>query len=312
MILRKMAALSYEPFRRWFYQHWGQENCLIFGRTRYAEYPLYQQRLSIKTAWGGSEAYFIDGRRVAVDDDTYLILNDGRTYASRLDSRTPMTSFSIFFRPGMAEDVVRCSTLKPEALLDEPDGGGSSTVEFSERVRSHDRLISPVLRFIHWHVQSGLDDEAWYEDQLYFLLQRMLILHRNDRAAAHLIPARRASTRRELRRRLELCVDFIHAHYARPIGLREIATAAHLSPFHCLRVFKAVHASTPTEYLNNRRLRAAERLLGDTTMRVDEVAARVGFESRSTLFRHMRRVRGLAPSEVRRVAADVRAAGAQC
>src|SRR5438034_4024 len=202
-----MPALSHEPFRSWFYQHWGRENCVISARTRHAEYPLYQQRLSVKAAWGGSEDYFIDGRRVAVDDDTFLILNDSRTYASRLRSRTP----------------------------------------------------------------------------------------------------------RELFRRLELCVDFIHAHYTRPVTLREIAAAAHLSPYHCLRVFKAVHASTPTEYLKNRRLSAAERLLRDTRMRVDEVAARVGFQNRTTLFRHMRRVRGVAPSEVRRFAADARgAAGLPC
>ena len=313
MILRQMPALSHEPFRSWFYQHWGRENCVISARTRHAEYPLYQQRLSVKAAWGGSEDYFIDGRRVAVDDDTFLILNDSRTYASRLRSRTPVTSFSVFFRPGMAEDVARCSRLAPEALLDEPDGARWRTIEFSERVRNHDRLISPVLRFIHRHAQRGLTDEAWYEDQLYFLLQRMVILHRNDRAAARLIPARRASTRRELFRRLELCVDFIHAHYTRPVTLREIAAAANLSPYHCLRVFKAVHASTPTEYLKNRRLSAAERLLRDTKMRVDEVAARVGFENRTTLFRHMRRVRGVAPSEVRRFAADARrAAGQRC
>jgi AraC family transcriptional regulator len=312
VILRQMPALSREPFRSWFYQHWGRENCVISARTRHAEYPLYQQRLSVKAAWGGFEDYFIDGRRVGVDDDTFLILNDNRTYASRLHSGSPVTSFSVFFRPGMAADVARCLALTPEALLDEPDGAGCRTVEFSEQVRSHDRLISPVLRFIHRHAQSGLNDEAWYEDQLYFLLQRMLILRRNDRAAARLIPARRASTRRELFRRLELCVDFIHAHYTQAVGLRQIAAAAHLSPYHCLRVFKAAHGSTPTEYLNNRRLRAAERLLRDTQMRVDEVAARVGFECRSTLFRHMRRVRGVAPSALRRAAAAACAAAEKC
>lgn len=302
MILRQMPALSHEPFRRWFYQRWGRENCVISARTRHAEYPLYQQRLSIKAAWGGSEDYFIDGRRVAVDDDTFLILNDGRTYASRLRSHVPVTSFSIFFRPGMAEDVTRCLTRTQEALLDEADDAVGGTLEFSEQVRGHDRLISPVLRFIHRHAHSGLSDEAWYEDQLYFLMQRMLIVHRNDRCAARLIPARRASTRRELFRRLGLCVDFIHAQYARPVGLSDIAAAAHLSPYHCLRVFKAAYGSTPSQYLNTRRVRVAERLLRDTEMPVDEVAALVGFENRSTFFRHMRRVRGVAPSALRAAA----------
>ena len=52
MILRQMPALAHEPFRRWFYQHWGRENCLIAARTRHADYPPYKQRLSIKAVWG--------------------------------------------------------------------------------------------------------------------------------------------------------------------------------------------------------------------------------------------------------------------
>jgi AraC family transcriptional regulator len=302
MILRQMPELADGPFRDWFYQHWGRENCVISARTRYAEYPLYQQRLSIKAAWGGTEDYFIDGRRVAVDDDTFMILNDGRSYASHLRNRTPVTSFSIFFRPGMAEDVARVHVLTPEALLSDLSGGAPGPIEFSEHVRTRDRLITPVLRFIHGYVESGVTDEAWYEDQLYFLLQRMRVLHRDDLAAAQLIPTRRASTRRELFRRLGLCVDFINTHYRSQVSLAEIAAAAHLSPYHCLRVFKALHGSTPVTYLNNRRVRAAERLLRNTDLAVDEVAARSGFESRITLFRQIKRVRGVAPSALRSAA----------
>lgn len=301
MILRQMPALAHEPFRRWFYQRWGRENCLIAARTRRAEYPLYQQRLSIKTVWGGTEDYFIDGRRVAVDDETFMILNDGRTYGSALHSRRPVTSFTIFFRPGMAEDVARIHALAPERLLEDP--GASSPVEFSEQLRRHDRLITPVLRFIYRHVESGLTDEAWYEDQFYFLLQRMQVLHRNDLAAAELIPTSRPSTRRELFRRVALCADFINTHYMRHVGLAEIAAAAHLSAYHCLRVFKALHGVTPVCYLNNRRVLAAERLLRETEVTVDEIALRVGFESRTSLFRHIKRVRGVAPSALRSLGA---------
>ncbi len=299
-----MPPIGHEPFRRWFYQHWGRENCIVWARTRRVDMPPYEQRLSIKAAWGGAEDYFVDGRRVAVDDATFMILNDGRTYASQLRSRTPVTSFAIFFRPGMAQDVARCCARTPEDLLEHPGDVIADAVEFSEQVRAHDRLISPVLRFIRRHVENGLSDENWYEEQLYFLLQRMQALHRHDLAVARLIPASRASTRRELFRRVGLSADFIHTHYAQPIGLAEIAAAAHLSAYHCLRIFKSVHGSTPVAYLNQRRVLAAERLLRDTEVCVDEVAARVGFESRTTLYRHLKRMRGVAPSALRAAAAQ--------
>jgi AraC family transcriptional regulator len=297
MILRQMPALAHEPFRRWFYARWGRENCIVWARTRKVAMPPFEQRLSIKAAWGGCEEYFIDRRRVAVDDDTFMVLNDGRTYGSRLDSPTPVTSFAIFFRPGMAGEVARCHGLTHAALLAEP--AGTRARGFGESVRVHDARVSPVLRFIRRHVEAGLDDEAWYEEQLYFLLGRMQSLHASDCAAMERVPAARRSTRREIFRRLGLGLDFIHTHYRRPIGLAEIAAAAHLSPYHCLRLFRSVHACTPVAYLRQHSLRVAARLLCEGTAPMAEIAARVGIESRSTLFRQLRGAHGASARALR-------------
>ena len=299
MILREMPAIWDETFRPWFYSHWGRENCVIAARTRNAEYPEYEQRLSIKAAWGGREYYFVDGRRIPVDDETFLILNDGRTYSSALRSRVPVISFSVFFRPAMAEDVARTLGNRPECLLDRPDGYVGAHIEFSEQVRRNDRHITPVLRFIFRHVDAGVTEEGWYEDQLYFLLQRMLVLHSRDRRTAALIPASRPGTRHELYRRVGLAADFINGNFAAQIDLKQIAAAARLSPFHCLRVFKSVYGKTPIAYLRERRVLTAERLLRNARNSVGEVAAAVGFQTRSTLFRHMKRARATPPSMLR-------------
>jgi AraC family transcriptional regulator len=298
VILREMPAIRDEGFRKWFYARWGRENCIILALTQAAEYPLYTQRLSLKAAWGGCEDYYIDGRRVAVDDDTFMILNDGRTYGSRIKNPAPVKSFSIFFRPGMAEEVARTLLAPPERLLEQTAESRMSP-QFSEHVRRHDRVITPILRFIGHHVEEGIDDEQWYEEQLYFLLTRMSATHLRDGTAAQLIPARRASTRKELYRRVGLAVDFINTHYAEPIDLSRIAAAASLSPYHCLRIFKSVHGRTPTGYLNEKRMQVAQRLLHDRERPVEAVAAELGFQSRTTLFRHMKSTLGAAPSHFR-------------
>ena len=283
-----MPATWDPAYRPGFYARWGRENCIISALTRQCEYPLFQQRLSIKAAWGGREDYFVDHRRVAVDDDSFLIMNEGRTYGSAVRSRTPITSFAIFFRPNMVPDVLRTLTTPTKQLLEDPSPARSSSIEFSERLRPHDRAVSPVLRFVHHHVEAGLEDEAWYEEQLFFLITRMLGLHRSDLSAEARLPAARPATRRELFRRVSLGVDFIHTHFAKPIGLEEVAAAAQLSPYHCLRVFKAAHGCTPRELLARKRMRVAERLLRSSTLPLQEVAALAGFQSRSTLFRYLR------------------------
>jgi len=290
----------WEPaFRAGFYARWGHENCIIAARTRAADYPPYRQTLSIKAAWGGREDYYVDGRRVGVDDDTFLILNEGRTYGSSLRSATPVTSFSIFFRPGMARDVVRTLLTPQERLLENPDPG-TAAVDFAEHVHRHDRSITPVLGLIRSQVQAGEQDEGLYEEQLYFLMRRMMTLRDRDRRATQSIRAVRASTRRELYRRVGLALDYINTQFAQPIGLTQIAAAARLSPYHCLRVFKSVCRQSPAEHLRDKRLRVACRLLKNPSLSVELVAAMAGFQNRTTLFRNMKRSAGIAPARLRR------------
>ena len=295
-----MPNIRDAAYREWFYSRWGRESSIILASTREAEYPLFRQCLSIKAAWDGREDYFVDGRRVSVDDGNYLVLNEGREYSSRLRARAPVVSFSIFFRPGMAAEAAREAGASHEALLDDPLRLSCRNVEFSEHVRAHDRCVTPILKFIRHHIEAGLDDEGWYEEQLYFLLRRLFALRGEDLRVAARIPAARAATRKELFRRVGLGVDFINAHYAEPIGMAEISAAAMLSPFHCLRVFRCVHGMTPTAYLRNKRIQIAERLLKNASISVETVAALAGFRSRATLFRQVQSATGRGPGALRR------------
>ena len=96
-----MPATWDKNFAPYFYSRWGKENCVIGARTANAVYIPYEQRLSIKAAWGGPESYFVDNKRLTVNDDTFLILNDGRTYSSSIRTSGPVTSPSAA-RPGCA------------------------------------------------------------------------------------------------------------------------------------------------------------------------------------------------------------------
>ena len=114
MILREMPDLPPRPltrsnagFRAQFYARWGQENAIICGRSRHVEYAPHKQTLSIKLAWGGSETYFVGKRRLTVDDDQYLILNEGRTYSSVLQGQREVDSFCVFFRPNVSASISR-------------------------------------------------------------------------------------------------------------------------------------------------------------------------------------------------------------
>jgi AraC family transcriptional regulator len=296
MLLRSFPVVDDVPanqeFRRYFYSRWGRENSVISARSTHVEYPPFTQRLSIKAAWGGRERYHIDARTVAVDDDTYLVINDQRTYASKLESEKPMHSFSIFFRPGLAEETL--GALRQSAELALAAGGESPApaTEFAEHLRPHDRLVTPLLRYISDQVDAGLEDELWYEEQFSFLIERMFRAQREEAEVIESLGMVRAATRREIRRRIGWSTDYIHTYYMRPLDMGDLAKAASLSRFHFIRLFRAIHGLTPFAYLQRKRAAAAARLLRSTNLSQEQVAERVGFESRSTMSRHLRRHAG--------------------
>ena len=299
MIYREMPAVWDPKFSANFYARWGRESAVISARTARIEYREYRQLLSIKAAFGGSEAYYIDGRRKVVDDDTFLILNADRCYASRIASIRPVHSFSIFFDAARVSPVIDSVMRGPEDLLERTGEPCGSPIEFSEQLHGHDRLVSPLLRYIRATVDTGLDEEAWLDEQLSFLLGRMVRLHHHVRRRETLIPARKASTREELLRRLALGADFIHAHYRDQLDLKAVAQAAHLSQFYFLHLFKKVYGVTPATFISRKRCAAAVSLLRETSWTMTEVAIYVGFGSRSTLFRKLKGAYGLRPHELR-------------
>jgi hypothetical protein len=98
-----------KAFREAFYSQWGKGNWIVCGWAHRAEYTRFRQNLSFKTVSDGTERYLVDGRRITVTDNTYLVLNEGREYSSILESPRRAFSFSIFVRPGLAGEVAHAA-----------------------------------------------------------------------------------------------------------------------------------------------------------------------------------------------------------
>jgi AraC-like DNA-binding protein len=288
-------------FRRDFYRRWGHENCVVSGNAKRADYGFFRQTLSIKCVARGHENYFVDRRRITVSDDTFLVLNEGREYASSLNNPTQAYSFSIFFRPGIAQEIAGALRTPIDAALEDGPHSRLASIEFNESLRHHDSKITPVLRFIQRHVATGVRDEAWLEEQCQFLVERMIL---GQRPLTRLFGAEPGGTSRprrvEIARRLEWAADFMHSNLGSDITLEDIAAAARLSRFHFLRLFTSAHGRTPTAFLRELRMRRALALLGSTTLGISEIAWRVGM-SRITLWRSLQSEKGAGARDLRRL-----------
>ncbi|HZF25642.1 MAG TPA: AraC family transcriptional regulator [Steroidobacteraceae bacterium] len=274
--------------------HW-----IAAGRTRYevdARVP------SIHAAWHGRYSLIVDQRSVALDDDVFLVLNSGHTLSGGFRKAAAGRALGIYFSPELLAQAFASLGRNGDAILRQGADGDTERPLFFEHIRTRNRAIASVMRFIAHHLEHGIDQSLWYEEHVLLLLERML---RNEvdtgRQVAALARARER-TRREMFQRVARVTDLIHCAYEQPLTLPELATAARWSMFHMLREFKAVHGLSPHEYLQRRRTEAAVRLLQTSDLAVAEIAERVGFDDRSTLIRRLRRYHGLGPRELRALA----------
>lgn len=109
---------------------------------------------------------------------------------------------------------------------------------------------------------------------------------------------RRPSHTAALVGQVDRAVELIDASFAQPLTLRELAAAAHMSPFHFARVFRELVGVPPHRYLMTVRLRHAVRLLQDGGG-VSNVCYDVGFASLSHFITVFRARFGIVPSQAR-------------
>lgn len=96
--------------------------------------------------------------------------------------------------------------------------------------------------------------------------------------------------------------DFILANYNSPIGIKDVAAVAHLSPNYLSSLFKKVIGMGFNQYLTNIRLEKAKQLLTSTHMTVEDVALQVGYNSQPYFTRVFKKVVGETPSSFRNAA----------
>lgn len=256
--------------------------------------------LSIKSFFGGRALYEAGAGLHAVDDRGYLVLNDGQPYTILVDADEPVESFCIFFESGFAEEIQRCLlTAHPERLLDDPTGVDAPPVEFVQRVYPHDELLSPLLFSLRERISRAPVHDIALEEHLHALASRLVALHRGELRQIATIEAVRAATREEIHRRLFRAKDYADAMFSRRVTLADLARAACLSPTHLLRSFRQVFGMSPGQYLTERRLHEAARLLARSAASVTDICQAVGFESLGTFSTRFRRRFGLSPQAFR-------------
>jgi AraC family transcriptional regulator len=146
-----------------------------------------------------------------------------------------------------------------------------------------DPLVHQIGRWLAAEADAGAPAGSIYAESLVNTLVAHMLRHYStagERFQYHLggLP----------KHKLRRVTEFIEENLEHDLTLAEIAEIAELSPFHFARSFKQATGSTPIQFLTQRRIDLAKRLLVESELPIVEVGLRAGFKNQShftTLFR---------------------------
>ena len=240
----------------------------------------------------GEHVLRVDGRDVALTTgDAFVIAPGAVLVPSTGHADTDTTGWMVFFPadaidPGTASPLVSWRT---HPLLSPFVGNHRGGAQ---------RLPIPPGERPSWLAHlTGLDDELRGRRDGYA-----------DAARAHLtlllvhlgrlqwdVPAERG-----VEPLLASIFDVVEARYHEPISLRDVADAVRLTTGHLTTIVGRRTGRTVQQWITERRMQEARRLLADTDLTVAEIARRVGYREAGYFVRRFRSAHGVTPAAWRR------------
>lgn len=273
----------------------GWRNVVLNVKAQKEVYrPDIDGTLTIFSNLHGESVCVADGKRVRIEEQYYFLLNNRQDFTLEVEpprhKALAAETFNIHFGTNTLEQVYTSLVTSSDCILTGAQDAPTTSIHFFNKLYRKDadfvRLIEQFRTmqqrsFIEKNPIAALPIEELFTE----VLQYLLVQHKNVLREIHSLPALKSSTRAELYRRLSFALDYIHTHYARQMELDELASAAMLSKFHFLRLFKTAFKQTPHQYITALRLERAQNLLRKTPIPIGDVALLCGFENFSSFSR---------------------------
>ena len=264
-----------------------RNNNTIWSDTTSHKYQTqHTSEFNIRFVFNGDEVYQIGRRQLTLYPDSFLIINKGTQYTSKIDSPSPVDSFSLGFDQAFLQDFNNCRQLSEHKLLDNRVSSRTHEYDFSETLYPFKGDMRFNLQHLKNYMDKGSHNELLINEYMHHCLINYYTIY--DQEIFKKIEALKflnRSTRIEILRRLNLAKEYLLSNYNMNISLEDLAEHACLSVNHLLRTFKQAFHQSPHQFLMQTRLQRAKLLLKTTNYPINEIVNLVGFECPSSFIR---------------------------
>lgn len=106
--------------------------------------------------------------------------------------------------------------------------------------------------------------------------------------------------------KLQPALRYIEQHYKSQITIHELAALCMVSPTYFSRLFSQTMKTTLSQYILSMRISKAKELLKNRSIKIQAVAAEVGYDDPAYFIRKFKQVTGLTPSEYQAMSSSER------
>ncbi|MGZ3174028.1 MAG: helix-turn-helix domain-containing protein [Croceibacterium sp.] len=184
--------------------------------------------------------------------------------------------------------------MSPEFFAEQANAAlGESALRLVARYAAFDPFIREVGNALQIELDRGHPPNAAYLEPLAGVMAVHLARHYSADAANAAAPSGLPPLR------LKRVQAFIDEHIAETIHVDQLASEAHMSPFHFARMFKQSTGQPPHLCVVMQRVRQAKTLLRESDLPLIEVAARSGFQTQGHFTSVFHRYTGFTPRKFR-------------
>jgi len=214
------------------------------------------------------------------------IIPAGAAWSSRSEGLRPRSELLLFLRPLFVQSTARELGITQNVLQLNPQIGIQSK-----------HLLHIGLSLLSELKEPNITGRL-YADSLASALAMQLIrcysgLNQVQTGNGGMAPHR-------LRKVVNLIDEHLTTEQEGRIALRVVAKEVGMSYFHFSRAFKQSMGMTLTNYIAERRIDRAKRLMQETALPISEIALRSGFSSQSHFTTSFRRFAGITPRSFRK------------
>lgn len=276
-------------------------NQILSETVKQAYYPEHISNFSIKMVFSGNSSYNIGKRHLNLFPDSFLALNQGTTYSSKVDSNIPVNTLSISFAPEFLNDFYGTQNKSMTTLLEDPfNHNNQSENFFLETIYPFAGDMKYNILHLKNQIEQDFSNDLLINEYLHHcLINFFKIYHKEVSNKSENLNFLNKSTKFEILKRLTFAKEYISSNYNKNINLEDIAQTACLSVNHLLRTFKQAYKISPHQYLIKVRIDRSKYLLRNTRYSLNEIVEIVGFECPSSFIRLFKAMNTTTPGKYR-------------